>query len=253
VAKTAGGMVLGSLLIVAGAVVGGTAQTWFWLAGVCLDAGITYFTSVRGNWRVHAAAHWTERYGLIVILALGESIVSIGVGASQEPISFPILAGSVFGMALSICLWWLHFDVTAIAAEHRFAALRGAERSSEAVDAYTYLHLPLVAGIILAALGVEDVLAHVYESEDFGSLGSFALFGGAALYLFGSAAFWRRVGGGWKKWRLSGAVVLLLLIPAAVPLAPLTALGLVTAVTGLLVAVESTLYAETRSTIRSQH
>ena len=123
VAKTAVGMVLGSALIVGGAVIGGEMQTWFWLAGVAVDAGITYLTSTRGNWRVHSAAHWTERYGLVVILALGESIVAIGVGASQEPVSIPILAGAVFGVALSVCLWWLHFDVTAIAAEHRFAAL----------------------------------------------------------------------------------------------------------------------------------
>ncbi|MHA7278223.1 low temperature requirement protein A [Arthrobacter sp. MDT2-2] len=253
VAKTAGGMILGSVLILTGALVGGAAQTWFWLAGVGVDAGITYLTSTKGDWRVHSAAHWTERYGLVVILALGESIVAIGVGASQEPVSIAILAGAVLGVALSICLWWLHFDVTAIAAEHRFAALRGAERSSAAVDAYTYLHLPLVAGIVLTALGVEDVLAHVYETENFGALGSFALFGGAALYLLGSAAFWRRVGGGWKKWRLGGAVILLLLIPAASPLAPLAALALVTTVAGLLVAAESTLYAESRSSIRAQH
>lgn len=253
VAKTAVGMVLGSALIVGGAVIGGEMQTWFWLAGVAVDAGITYLTSTRGNWRVHSAAHWTERYGLVVILALGESIVAIGVGASQEPVSIPILAGAVFGVALSVCLWWLHFDVTAIAAEHRFAALHGGERASVAVDAYTYLHLPLVAGIVLSALGVEDVLAHVYETEDFGALGAFALLGAVALYLLGSAAFWRRVGGGWKKWRLGGAAVLLLLIPVAAPLAPLAALGLVTVVTALLVAAESTLYAETRATIRSRH
>lgn len=253
VAKTTVGMIAGSALIVTGALVGGSAQTWFWLAGFGVDAGITYLTSARGNWRVHSAAHWTERYGLVVILALGESIVAIGVGAAQEPVSVPILLGAVFGVALSVCLWWLHFDVTAIAAEHRFAALRGQERARLAVDAYTYLHLPLVAGIVLAALGVEDVLAHVYETEDFGAVGSFALCGGAGLYLLGSAAFWRRVGGGWKRWRLGGAAVLLLLIPVAAPLAPLAALALVTAVAVLLVAAESTRYAEVRAAIRAHH
>ncbi|WP_294568167.1 low temperature requirement protein A [uncultured Arthrobacter sp.] len=253
IAKTAVGMVLGSALIVTGALVGGPAQTWFWLAGVGVDAALTYLTSKHGNWRVHSAAHWTERYGLIVILALGESIVAIGVGASQEPVSTPILIGAVFGVALSICLWWLHFDVTAIAAEHRFAALRGAERASAAVDGYTYLHLPLVAGIVLSALGVEDVLAHVYESGPFGALGAFALLGGAALYLLGSAGFWRRIGGGWKKWRLGGAAALLALIPVAAQIPPLAALVLVSIAAAVLVALESLLYQGTRLAVRSGH
>ncbi|MHA7190059.1 low temperature requirement protein A [Arthrobacter sp. MDT2-16] len=253
VAKTAGGMILGSALIVTGAVVGGTAQLWFWLAGVGVDAGITYLTSTRGNWRVHSAAHWTERYGLVVILALGESIVAIGVGASQEPVSVPILLGAAFGVMLSVCMWWLHFDVTALAAEHLFAALRGRVRAAAAVDAYTYLHLPLVAGIVLSALGVEDVLAHVDETKALGTLGAFALFGGTALYLLGSAAFWRRMGGGWKKWRLGGSAVLLLLMPVAAHLAPLGALALIAAAAAALVAIESLVDRADRRAVRSHH
>ncbi|WP_104181069.1 low temperature requirement protein A [Arthrobacter sp. B0490] len=253
VLKTSVAMFSGSALILAGAVIGGTAQTWFWLAGLALDITLTYLTSTHGDWRLPSAAHWTERHGLVVILALGESIVAIGVGASKEPVSVPILLGAVFGIALSVCLWWLHFDVTAIAAEHRFAALRGEERTSAAVDAYTYLHLPLVAGIILSAFGVEDVLAHVYDTEDFGLLGSFALFGGAALFLLGSSAFWRRMAGYWKKLRLVGTAVLLLLVPVAAPLAPLAALALAAAMAAALVAAESTLYGEARASIREQH
>ncbi|MDQ0634402.1 low temperature requirement protein LtrA [Arthrobacter pascens] len=252
VLKATAGMMLGSALIVTGALVGGSAQTWFWAAGVATDAGITYVTSARGDWRVHSTAHWTERYGLVVILALGESIVAIGVGASAEPVSVPILLGAFAGVTLSICLWWLHFDVTAIAAEHRFAALRGSARATMAVDAYTYLHLPLVAGIVLSAFGVEEVLAHTTETEGFGTLGASALYGGTALYLLGSTAFWRRIGGGWKKGRLGGSAVMLLFIPVAAPLAPLAALVLVAVVTGLLVAAESTLYAETRAAVRAR-
>jgi low temperature requirement protein LtrA len=252
VLTTSVAMVSGSVLIVMGALIGGASQTWFWLAGLTVDVTLTYLTSASGNWRVHSAAHWTERYGLVVILALGESIVAIGVGASKEPVSIPILLGAMCGIALSICLWWLYFDVTAIAAEHRFATLRGSDRASAAVDAYTYLHLPLVAGIVLSALGIEDVLAHVDEMEGLGILGAFALFGGTALYLLGGAAFWRRVGGGWKKWRLGGAGALLLLLPVAAQLAPLGALALAAGVTGVLVAAESSLYAETRDRVRAR-
>ena len=243
--------VLGAALVITGALLGGTAQTWFWLAGMVLDTVITFFISRHGNWRIHSAAHWTERYGLVVILALGESIVAIGVGASQEPVSVPVLAGAAAGICLSIGLWWLYFDVTAIAAEHRFAALRGSARSSAAVEAYTYLHLPLVGGIILAALGVEDALAHVEDSKALGSLGFFALFAGPALYVLSIAAFWRRMGAGWKKWRLGTAALLLILLAVRPPVTSLAALLLVTAIIAALVAVESARYAVARASIRN--
>lgn len=250
VIKMTGAMVVGSALILLGVALGGPAQTWLWLAGMTIDTAITYITSRHGSWRVHSAAHWTERFGLVIILALGESIVAIGVGASQEPVSIPVLVGAFAGVALSIGLWWLYFDVTAIAAEHRFASLRGAARAALAVDAYTYLHLVLVAGIVLTALGIEDALAHVGEVEGFGMVGAFALFGGLALYLLGNASFWRRVGGGWKKWRLGTAALFLALVPAGAHFPPLVALMTGALVTAALVAVESLLYAEHRAAIR---
>jgi low temperature requirement protein LtrA len=166
-------------------------------------------------------------------------------------VSIPILLGAVLGIGLSVSLWWLYFDVTAIATEHRFAALQGNDRTAAAVEGYTYLHLPLVAGIVLSAFGVEDVLAYIDESEGFGALGAFALFGGTALYLLGSAAFWRRMSGSWKKWRLGGAATLLLLLPVGAQLAPLGALAVTAVVTGLLVGAESLLYPEARSRIRA--
>ncbi|WP_294564781.1 low temperature requirement protein A [uncultured Arthrobacter sp.] len=253
VIKTSSAMFTGSAIIITGALIGGPSQTWFWLAGLAADITLTYLTSAGGNWRVHSAAHWTERYGLIVILALGESIISIGVGASERPVSTLMILGAVFGVGLSICLWWLYFDVLAIAAEHVLARLRGQARSALAVDAYTYLHLPLIAGVVLSALGVEDALAHLDESSGYGWLGAGALLGGTALYLLAHAAFWRRVGGYWKTWRLSTAAVLLALIPAASGFAPLAALGLVFGLCALLVAVETTVYAEKRAEIRQSH
>ncbi|MDM7991324.1 low temperature requirement protein A [Arthrobacter sp. zg-Y877] len=250
IAKLTFTAVLGAALVITGALLGGTAQTWFWLAGMALDTGITFLISWHGNWRVHSAVHWTERYGLVIILALGESIVSIGVGASEVPVSVPVLAGAAAGICLSIGLWWLYFDVTAVAAEHRFAALRGSTRSSAAVVAYTYLHLPLVAGVILTALGVEDALAHLEEGKGLGRVGAFALFVGPAMYLLTSAAFAWRMGGGWKKWRLGTAALLLVLMVIGLPLTSLAALLLVTALIVGLVAVESLLHREARGRIR---
>jgi low temperature requirement protein LtrA len=250
VIKTSSAMFTGSAIIITGALVGGPAQTWFWLAGLAADITLTYLTSTGGNWRVHSAAHWAERYGLVVILALGESIVAIGVGASQLPVSTLIIVGSVFGVGLSICLWWLYFDTMAIAAEHVLARLRGGARSALAVDAYSYLHLPLIAGVILSALGVEDALAHIDETSGYGWLGAGALLGGTALYLLAHAAFCRRVRGSWKPWRLGAAVLLVALIPVASRFAPLAALGMVFGLCLLLVLLERIVYAEQRAEIR---
>jgi low temperature requirement protein LtrA len=202
---------------------------------------------------VHSAAHWTERYGLVVILALGESIISIGVGASQLPVSTLIIVGSVFGVGLSICLWWLYFDTMAIAAEHVLARLRGQARTALAVDAYSYLHLPLIAGVILSALGVEDALAHLDKTSGYGWLGAGALLGGTALYLLAHAAFCRRVRRSWKPWRLGTAALLVALIPATAGFAPLTALGLVFGLCALLVLIERIVYAEQRAEVRKIH
>lgn len=251
VLRTSTAMILGSSLIVAGAVIGGPAQTWFWLAGLLTDFGLTYATSVGGDWRVHSAAHWTERYGLIVILALGESIVAIGVGASRIPVDIAIMAGAVFGIGLSLCLWWLYFDMIAPAAEHVVAKLQGKARTSLAVDAYTYMHFLLIAGIVLSALGVETALAHIEDSDAFGWFGAAHLMGGTALYLAGHAAFWKRVGGNWKVWRLVGAGALLVAMPLAASMPALGAMGLVFGLCAALVALETAVYREHRATVRS--
>ncbi|HEY8590934.1 MAG TPA: low temperature requirement protein A [Naasia sp.] len=243
-------MVIGVSLIVAGALLGDGLQTVLWGAALVLDLGITYATSRSGNWRIHSAGHWSERYGLVVILALGESIVAIGVGAADLPISVPVLLGAVLAIGLSVLLWWLYFDVISIAAEHEFAARRGAARATLAVEAYTYLHLLLIAGIVLSALGVEEVIAHVEAGDPLGLFGAGALFGGTSLYLAAHAFFWRRVGRAWKWWRLGAATVLLALVPVGSELPALAALALVVAVTAVPVVVETIRYREHRAEVR---
>lgn len=200
---------------------------------------------------MQSAAHWTERYGLIVILALGESIVAIGVGVAREAISVPILIGALLAIALSILLWWLYFDVIAIAAEHRMASLQGSERAGLAIDGFTYLHFAIIAGVIISALGVEEAMHYVADAEPFGYFGAWGLFGGTSLYLAGHGAFWRRTGGVWKIWRMLGAAVLLALIPLAAMLPALAALGLVVLVVAGVVVVETLLHADARAEIRS--
>ena len=250
IAITVAPMLAGGALLLAGALVGGTAQTVLFAAGLAVDWAGTYVTSKEGDWRIHSAAHWTERHQLFVILAIGESIVAIGVGAAREPISVALLTGAVLGVLVSVCLWWLYFDVVSRAAEQQLAQITGAARVQLAIDAYTYLHFPLIAGIVVTALGVEEVLAHADDRSGLGSFASAALFGGLALYLAAHVSFKRRMHGALNGPRLATAVALALCIPLGAVAPPLVALLLATGVLGTLVAVETTRSAGVRETLR---
>src|SRR4051812_15836552 len=222
-------LALGGALLLTGALVGGWEQTALFAAALAIDWGGTYVTSRNGNWRVHSATHWTERYGLFVILAIGESIVAIGVGAAEQAISLPLLLAACLGVATAICVWWLYFDVVAVAAEERFHEATGAERVRMAVEAYTYGHFPIVAGIIIAAIGVEGVLAHAEDSQGLGAFYAVPLYGGLALYLAGHPFFKRRVLGPASPERPAAPVGLLLAPPPPIgvppPAAPARGLG----------------------------
>jgi low temperature requirement protein LtrA len=148
-------MLAGAVLLVAGALLGGWAQTLLFAGALLVEGAGTYLTARHGNWRLQSVAHLTERHGLFMILAIGESVVAIGTGAAQQAISAPLLVAAILGVAVAVGLWWLYFDMVSLAAEQRLAEVRGQDRVDLAVDAYTYGHFPLVAGIVLAALGME--------------------------------------------------------------------------------------------------
>ena len=114
-------------------------------------------------------------------------MVAIGTGAAQQPISAPLLLAAVLGVAAAVGLWWLYFDVASLAAEHRLAETQGQARARLALEAYTYGHFPIVAGIVLTALGVEGVLAHADAARPLGG------FYAAALYLAGELLFKQRM------------------------------------------------------------
>jgi low temperature requirement protein LtrA len=231
-------MFSGTALLLVGAIVGGPWQTWFWLAGIAVDILLTYTTSSGGDWRIQSPVHFAERFGLIVMLALGESIVATGVGAAQEPVSVDILAGCALAVILTLSLWWVYFDGADAVGERALAKAQGVQRAGIATDAYTYLHFLLIAGVIISALGVESVISHVTEHEPFGLFGAAALFGGTSLYLAGHALFWRRICGRWARWRLAGAALLLALIPLGAVLLPLLALALAVVVTAATAAID---------------
>jgi low temperature requirement protein LtrA len=227
------------VLIFGGVLAPAQIQTWLWLAAILADIVLTYATSHDGDWRIHSTTHWAERHGLVIILALGESVVAIGEGAAGLTLTLAILGGSVLALLLTTGLWWLYFDVISDAAQKRLSAVDDRGRASLATDAYTFVHLLLISGIVISALGVQEVMHKVDSSRPLGIFGSCALYGGTALYLFGHALFWRRVGGTWKRWRLSGATALLALIPLGLVASPLPSLAIAVVLTTLVVILES--------------
>ena len=229
-----------STALIVGAIVGAPWQTWIWLAAFAYDAVLTWASSRGGGgWRIHSTAHWTERYGLVVILALGESIVAIGVGVAREPIDAPIALGTVLAVTLSILLWWAYFGRLAEAGEHALEGRSDAARVVLALHAYTFVHLAIVAGVILAALGVEEAMAHIGDAEPFGLFGASALAAGLALYTAATAAFGRLVDVGWSATRVIGALALAASVPLLAAITPMWALVGVVGVVGVMLVVES--------------
>jgi low temperature requirement protein LtrA len=233
------------LLVVAGAL-DGAAQTLCWVAAVAIDYGGLVARGVQG-WRV-AAGHFAERHGLIVIIALGESIVALGVGAGGLELDAGIIVAALLGVAVSASLWWAYFDFVAIVAERRLRSADPDEQVRIARDSYTYLHLPMVAGIILFALGVKKTLGHV--GDDLHAVPAVALTGGVALYFVALSAFKRRNIGSFNWPRLAAAALFVALAPIATEVPALLALALVAVVACGLVAFEYFHYAEARHRIR---
>jgi len=201
------------------------------------------------GWRV-SPEHFVERHGLIVIIALGESIVAIGVGAAGLPLDAGLIAAALLGIAVAASLWWSYFDWVAFVAQARLAEARGAERARLARDLYSYLHLPMVAGIVLFALGLKTTLADVDGSLP--TIPALGLCGGVSLYLLAHVALRLRIGGGLGHGRPVATILLLGLLPLARAVPALAALGLVAAVCAALIAYEALRYPYARAWIRSR-
>jgi low temperature requirement protein LtrA len=235
-----------SALLLTGALLGGVMQTLLFAAAVLVDWGGIYLIARNGHWQISSAAHWNERHSLFVILAIGESLVSIGVGAAAEPISTPLLIAAVLGVAVSVALWRIYFDILSPAAEHNLVEARGKARLRMALEAYSSGHFPIIAGIILIALGLEGVLAHPHETKPLGFFYALPLFGGAAVYLAGQLLFKNRLRSHLSRPRLIATVLLAAVAPLAARIPPLAALTVLIVVLGALIAIETVHYAPIR-------
>jgi len=150
-------------LLVLGGAAGPPYQAVLWAAALLVDYTGIWITGTSG-WRLPSPVHFAERHGLIVIVALGESLVALGVGVDKMPLSLAVVTAAVLGVAIAVSMWWLYFDVVAHVAEGVLSRTQGEARSRLARDSYTYLHFPIVASIIFLALGLKKVLEYVSDT-----------------------------------------------------------------------------------------
>jgi low temperature requirement protein LtrA len=244
----AGSTAIGVGLLVTASLADGALQGALWLLALLLDMGGPYFFGSEG-WKL-VPGHFAERHGLIIIIALGESIVAIGVGA-EVGIDAGVVAAAVLGIVVAGALWWLYFDVVALVAARRLSnAAEGRERNEIARDSFSYLHFPMVAGIVLLALGLKKTIGDVEEPLKI--VPGVALLGGTAIYLLAHVAFRLRNVHRFSGQRLACAVLLIALLPVAVELPSLATLGLLAAALVALIAYEAVRFAELRDRLRHQ-
>jgi low temperature requirement protein LtrA len=237
---------IGVGLLTAASFLDGTGQGAMWALAILLDWGGPALFGVSG-WRL-VPGHFAERHNLIIIIALGESIVVLGAGAELD-LTPAVVAAAVLGVMLASALWWTYFDVVALVTARRLTlAAEGAPRNRLARDSYSYLHFPMVAGIVLGAFGAEATMAHAADGLD--AVHSFALLGGTALYLLAHVALRLRNAHSVNVQRLVLAIVLLALVPVAGTVPALVALVGVNAGLWAMIAYETHTYDDRRYRLR---
>lgn len=239
-----------AMIVIATLAAEGTTRDLLWLLALVVDYGVVVAAPAAG-WHV-SPGHFAERFGLIVIIALGESIVALGVGAREIDIDFDLIAAAVLTVALAGTLWWAYFDVVATVAERHFREAPPGEQQAIARDSYGLLHLPMIAGIVLFALGVKKSVGHL--DEPLKDPAAVALCGGLALYSIAHVLFRLRNIGTLAPRRLVLAAVSLACIPVATSLDALLALALLAAIWTAYITYEVVRFKDARAALyASEH
>ena len=221
--RTAPSALVGAALIIAAGFVGDGLKPILWLVALVVAYFVPLVLGTHG-WRVQPE-HFGERHGLIVIIAIGESLIAIGLGERASGISTAVIVAAVLGFAVATSFWLAYFDFFTIRAQQMLTDRRGAERAALARDVYTYLHFPMVAGIVLFAFAMKTTLTDV--DGELATIPAFGLCGGPALYLLAFVAIRMRVSRTLFGGRLIAAVAFALLWPVAVVVPAFAALTLV--------------------------
>ncbi|NUS45812.1 MAG: low temperature requirement protein A [Mycobacteriaceae bacterium] len=228
----------------------GAPQAVLWATALVVD--YTAAQAAGNDWRINSAGHFAERHGLIVIIALGESIVEIGAGVAGDPVTWRIIGAALLALALCALLWWAYFDMSAPLVEHALTQAVGAECIRIARGSYTFMHLPMVAGVIGLSVGLEHVLEDAAGREPLHGIPLYLMYGGTALFLAGLIGFKHMAAGSWSRPRAAAAAAVLIAVPAAAHLSAIGALALLTAILAALVGYETTHWSAVRNQVRGR-
>ena len=255
IAHTLPTALLALALLLVGALVATGPRLAVWGAAVLIDYVGVYVEGSRG-WRVAAPSHFAERHSLVVIIAIGESVVSVAVAVSHAAIDWALLTGALLGIALAITLWRTYFNAIAVAVEHRLRETTGDDRTRMARDTFTYLHLPAVVGIVMLAVGLRVMLdtaaSHGSAGHGVPDMAMVTLYGGAAVYLLSLSALRWRVMGGPSVPRIVAAAWLVVagMALTATSAGPLVSVGVVTGSFLVLVTFDAVRYGQVTRDLR---
>jgi low temperature requirement protein LtrA len=185
--------------VVIGALAGGSAQYWWWALAIALDLVAAGVGGQLEGWNLHAD-HFVERHGLIVIIALGETLIVAAAGLSDAALTPLAIVTGALAVAVTSGMWWSYFSHARRAFEHALGGRDGHARSSMARDVFSVMHFPMLCGVIAMAAGTEVALAHPEARLDTGV--RVALSAGALLFVGGTAAAIWRATGRVLAWRL---------------------------------------------------
>jgi low temperature requirement protein LtrA len=227
-----------ALLILAAAIAGeGAWRYGLWIAAVVVISATPWFVRDAGD--PIRASHFVERHGLVVIVALGESVVAVGIGASNQPITLEMIAVAALGLTLSACFWWTYFAGDEVQVERSLAATPVARRARIALNGFYYSHLLILLGVIAVAAALEQAIGHAFDALDLAR--ALSLGGGTAAFVAGDALFCRSLRIGHSAWRLAGAGLAVATIPVGIGASALAQLA------ALVVGLGACLVAEARA------
>jgi low temperature requirement protein LtrA len=227
-------LVAGALILV-GAIIGDAAEYVLWSLAVVLFVAVPALVPEEAGWI--RPGHFVERHGLVMIVALGESVVAVGIGASHIDISWQMLAVATLGLTLSAELWWVYFMGDDQEAEDALRAMVPTKRQFyETNVAYYWAHLVMLLGIVCIAAGLEHAIGHAFDSLSFAR--SLELGGGTALYLAGHALFRLVLGLPFKPWRAVALAMALGTVPLGTETSALAQLAVLAAALGACIAAE---------------
>ncbi len=247
VLRMARSSLIAATVILVAAFVSDDLRPYFWLAALAIGMFGPALNDTSA-WRLHPA-HFVERHGLVIIIALGESLIAVGVGARETSFSARVVIAALLGLAVATSFWVAYFDFFAVRFERVLNERQGAARIALARDVYSYLHLPMVVGIVLTAFAMRTAVAHVRHDLD--TVSALALCGGSALYVASYVAIRYRTSRTLGRGRLVASIVFAVLFPAALVVPALAALALVTATWVCLHGYEIIWWREARAETRN--